>query len=190
VVAWECFLVLSLVKPGVDAKRVASGAERTPGAPVEPFLEMIIGKYIEIAFEAAPGAAVQAAIVLSGYSSTAAIVSVGISCLANGFTTTIMAFDYDTSPAKRRNVPEFYGYTPDAAGMRLLVFAELFALHSAHAMLKTFSLALLARTNGLWLVAYMAMDHGVFILYKIARGDLIHWIPGTSPKPRDACDMS
>ncbi len=36
-VAQEALLVLSLAKPGVDAIRVASGAEQIAGAPVDPF---------------------------------------------------------------------------------------------------------------------------------------------------------
>jgi hypothetical protein len=39
------------------------------------------------------------------------------------------------------------------------------------------SMALLAQTNWLWLVAYLLADHGGFILYKLARGDLIYWVP-------------
>ena len=50
-------------------------------------------------------------------------------------------------------------------------------------MLKTVTVACLARTNGRWLVAYMTADLGVFICYKIARGDLAYWMPG-DPKIR------
>jgi hypothetical protein len=54
-VAWEVVLVLSLAKPGVDASRVASGAEHAAGAPVDPFQAMLFAKAIEIGFEAGPG---------------------------------------------------------------------------------------------------------------------------------------
>jgi hypothetical protein len=104
VVAWEVFLVLSLAKPGVDAIRVASGSERIVGAPMDPFIEMIVGKVVELAFESGAGAALQAAIVLSGYWSTAAVVSVGISCLATGFLSSMMAFELDIGPARRKKV--------------------------------------------------------------------------------------
>jgi hypothetical protein len=179
-VAWEVIIVLSLAKPGVDAGRVASGAERIAGAPIDPFTEMIVCKVAEIAVEAAPGAALQAAIVLSGHWSAVAVVSVCISCLSNGFSTTMMAFEYDVHPAMRKNYPEFFGYIPDRAKMRLVVFVLLFTLHTAHAMLKTVAVAMLAQTNWRWLAAYMAADVCVFIMYKIARGDLIHFMPGKS----------
>ena len=129
-----------------------------------PFLEVIVGKIIEIAFEAGPGAALQAYVVLDGTWSTTTVASLGISCLANGFATTMMAFDYDTNPARRKANPEFYGFTPDRARMRLLVFVELFTLHAAHAVLKTITIAMLFCTNWRWLVAYMTADHCVFIL--------------------------
>jgi hypothetical protein len=187
-VAEEVFLVLLLIKPGVDASRVASGSEQIAGAPLDTFTEMAIGKFIEIAFEAAPGAALQASIVLSGGWSAAAVVSVGISCVSTGFATTMMAFDYDTNPAKRKANPEFYGFTPDRARMRLLVFVELFTLHAAHAMLKTITIAMLFCTNWRWLVVYMTADHCVFIAYKVARGDLIHFIPGALQ--HNACSIT
>jgi hypothetical protein len=107
-VAWEVFLVLSLAKPGVDAVRVGSGSEHIAGAPLDPFREMMIGKALELAFESGAGAALQAAIVLSGYWSTAAVVSVGISCLATGFLTAMLTFEWDTSPAGRKKVRNFF----------------------------------------------------------------------------------
>jgi hypothetical protein len=43
---------------------------------------------------------------------------------------------------------------------------------------KTFSMAVLAQTNGLWLMMYLLSDHCGLILYKLARGDLIYWVAG------------
>jgi hypothetical protein len=176
--AWEFFLVLSLAKPGVDAIRVASGEEQIAGAPLEPFTEMIVGKGIEIAFKGGPGAAVQAAIVLGGFWSTSAVVSVGISCLSTGFTA-MMVFDYDTKPVKKKG-----GISPNSMGTRRTTGAswssQLFTLHTAHAMVKTFAVAMLVRTNWRWLVAYLAADHGMYIMYKIARADLIYFAPGAA----------
>jgi hypothetical protein len=177
-VAWEVFVVLSLAKPGVDAMRVASGVEHVAGAPLDPFAEMMVGKILEIVFEAVLGAALQATIVLSGHWSGAAVISVGISCLSIGFATAMMALDLDTNPARRHDMPEFYGYIEDRAHKRVLVFIELFAVHTAHSMLRTLTIAMLARTNWQWLVAYMAADFCAYITYKTARGDLTYWIPG------------
>jgi hypothetical protein len=93
---------------------------------------MLICKVIEIAFEAAPGAALQAAVALGSSWSGAAVASVGISCISTGFTTAMMAFDMDTKPANRHHSPEFYGAIPDDASKRLVIFVELFTLHTTH----------------------------------------------------------
>ena len=52
---FEMLTVVLFVKPGVDAHRVASGAEQLPGASVNPLTEMIFIKGGELMFEAIPG---------------------------------------------------------------------------------------------------------------------------------------
>jgi hypothetical protein len=54
----------------------------------------------------------------------------------------------------------------------------LFLYHSAHALGNTFGMAVLAQTNWLWLAVYLLVDHCSLILYKLARGDLVYWVPG------------
>jgi hypothetical protein len=120
----------------------------------------------------------QAYFILNGNWTTSAVVSVVLSCLSTGFSTAMIAYDLDTNPSKRKSSPEFFGYVPDTSMGRIMTFLVLFVLHSAHALLKTFAVACLARTNLRWLVAYVAVDHGVYILYKTLRGDLAYWVPG------------
>ncbi|GMI27839.1 hypothetical protein TeGR_g635 [Tetraparma gracilis] len=52
---FEMLTVVSFTKPGIDAYRVASGAEQRPGAALSPLLEMIVTKAGELFFEAIPG---------------------------------------------------------------------------------------------------------------------------------------
>jgi hypothetical protein len=52
---FETLAVVSFVKPGLDAHRVASGAEQLPGAAVGPLVEMVLTKSSELFFEAIPG---------------------------------------------------------------------------------------------------------------------------------------
>ena len=52
---FEMLTVVSFVKPGLDAYRVASGAEQLPGAAVNPLTEMVYTKAGELFFEAIPG---------------------------------------------------------------------------------------------------------------------------------------
>jgi hypothetical protein len=41
--------------------------------------------------------------------SVLAIVSLVFSCLAIAYTSTAIAYDFETDPSKRKNNPEFYG---------------------------------------------------------------------------------
>ena len=52
---FEMLTVVSFAKPGLDAYRVASGAEQLPGAAFSPLAEMIVTKGGELFFEAIPG---------------------------------------------------------------------------------------------------------------------------------------
>ena len=50
-----------------------------------------------------------AIIVLYNGLTTAALLSILLSCLSTAFTATMVAYDLDTNAAKRKNNPEFYG---------------------------------------------------------------------------------
>jgi hypothetical protein len=67
---------------------------------------------------------------------------------------------------------------PDTSSGRFTVFMLLFVYHSAHTLGNTFGMAVLAQTSWVWLVAYLLADHCGLILYKLARGDLVYWVPG------------
>jgi hypothetical protein len=176
---WELGVVFSLLKPGIDAARVAGGAERVEGAPLDPFTEMAICKLIEMTFESIPGGLAQAIFLVNGGDwTTAAVVSVCLSCLSTAFTASTLVYDFDTDPTRRKLNPEFYGFIPDTASKRALAFALLLLYHTVWSLGKTFSMAVLAATNWVWLVVYLLSDHCSQILYKLARGDLIYWIPG------------
>jgi hypothetical protein len=105
----EVLLVLSLCKAGVDALRVARGEGHVAGAPIDPLTEMILCKLLEMVFESIPGMLLQAIIVLYNGVTMAAVLSILLSCLSTAFTATMLAYDYDTNAAKRKNNPEFYG---------------------------------------------------------------------------------
>jgi hypothetical protein len=178
---WELSVVFSLLKPAIDAVRVASGVEQVEGALFDPFVEMMICKGTEMTFESIPGGLAQAVFLLDGGDwTTSAVVSVCLSCISTAFTVTTIAFDLDTNKGRRSRNPEFYGYIADTSANHFTVFMLLFVYHSALTLGNTLSMAVLAQTNSLWLVAYLLADHCGLILYKLARGDLVYWIPGFS----------
>jgi hypothetical protein len=179
VVLWELSFVFSLLKPAIDAVRVARGDERVDGAPFDPLVEMVLCKCSEMTFESIPGGLAQAIFLLDGGDwTTSAVVSVCLSCISTAFTVTTMDFDLDTNKGRRSKNPEFYGYIPDTSAGHFIIFTLLFLYHSAHTLGNTFSMALLAQTSWVWLVAYLLADHCGLILYKLTRGDLFYWIPG------------
>ena len=67
---------------------------------------------------------------------------------------------------------------PDSSGRRALIFLLLFVYHGAHSLSKTYAMALLAQVSWLLVVAYTVVDHVLFQLYKLMRGDFIYWLPG------------
>jgi hypothetical protein len=178
-VLWELSIVFSLLKPAIDAVRVAGGDERVEGAAVDPLMEMIFSKACELTFESIPAGFAQAIFLLDGGDwTTVAVVSVCLSCVSTAFTVTIIAYDLDTNNGNRGANPGFYGYIPNTSAARIGVFLFLFLYHSAHALGNTFSMAVLAQTYWVWLAVYLVVDHCGLILYKLVRGDLVYWIPG------------
>jgi hypothetical protein len=109
-VAWEVLLVLSLFKAGIDAIRVARGEDQVAGCPFDPLTEMVTCKLVEMVFESIPGAVLQAIFALYTGWTTAALLSILISCLSTAFTATMIAYDLDSNVAKRKNTPDFFGY--------------------------------------------------------------------------------
>ena len=77
---------------------------------------MLFGKGIEMVFESIPGAVLQMILLLYGNWTTAAMLSILVSCLSTAFTATMLAYDLDTNAAKRKSAPWFYGCgaAPDA----------------------------------------------------------------------------
>ena len=53
--ATEAFAVVTFVKPGLDAWRVASGAEQALGSTFDPLIEMMMSRCFEMVAEAIPG---------------------------------------------------------------------------------------------------------------------------------------
>jgi len=60
---------------------------------------------------------------------------------------------------------------PDAG--RTEAFAAAFLLSAFQVIAKAAATALLAVTNGTWLLAYMATDHAVHLMYRICRRDML-----------------
>jgi len=87
-----------------------------------------------------------------------------------------MSFDLDTSPSKRSSLPAFYGYVPDGNKARLKVFLLMFLIMIAHVTSTSMGMAFLFMISSSSAYAYLAASTGVYLLYRVCRGDLYYWI--------------
>ena len=173
----EMMLVFSCLKPGFDAYRVLKGGKKDPLLLIDPLVEMALSKCIELGVEAIGGSVVQTVILINSPTRTGlAFFSLATSALTMAYTATTIVYDLDTSVARRRMSPQLFGMIPDEGRGLVFILMVLLALFQTAA--KVFSVALLASTNFKWLGLWLSVDVGIFIAYKIARRDLVHFIPG------------
>ncbi|GMI37933.1 hypothetical protein TeGR_g3217 [Tetraparma gracilis] len=124
---FEMLSVVTFVKPGVDAYRVASGAEQLPGAGFSPLSEMMFTKIGELVCEAIPGLILQVVAFLEAKEKgTAAFVSILISTASTALTATSIFWDDDTDPGVRKRNPDVAGVIPDLG--RGTAFAVVFVM--------------------------------------------------------------
>ncbi|GMI37485.1 hypothetical protein TeGR_g5057, partial [Tetraparma gracilis] len=176
-IALEAAATLTCTKPGLDAWRVASGAEQLPGTVFSPLQEMSYAKAAEVATESVPGLVLQLVAVLTSPAkdrSMLALVSIGISAASTGLAGTSIWYDLDTDPGQRKRNPRWYGMVPDQGRGKAYVAA--FVMCSLQALTRGVAMALLAVTNSGWMRAFVAADFGLFFVYKLARRDFLTYM--------------
>jgi hypothetical protein len=99
----DMMYVVSAVKPGVDAWRVATGQDQKEHQVLTPKTELLFSKGTEVIFEAIPGCVVQVQAYLIAMDSEEgaswqALVSLVISALCTGFTAGTITFDCVSRP--------------------------------------------------------------------------------------------
>jgi hypothetical protein len=81
------------------------------------------------------------------------------------------------SPQRRRDEPGFYGYIPDAASSRTLIFGCMIINGALLLLARSVSTALLAVLGSQYVAAYYLSDMAMYFIYKALRRDLWHWVP-------------
>ncbi|GMH92472.1 hypothetical protein TrST_g1906 [Triparma strigata] len=98
----DTFCILIGFKPALDAYRVGSGADKLDHQLMPPLMEMTFCKGIEVVFEAIPSSVVQIfALILAEERNLGALLSILVSAATIAFTSTMINYDWDTSPEKR-----------------------------------------------------------------------------------------
>jgi hypothetical protein len=66
-----------------------------------------------------------------------------------------IAYDFDTSPTKRKENSFFYGYIPDSANERMIAFFSLFVACTTHCGWRIFSSSLLIMVDWRYFVGWI-----------------------------------
>ena len=174
----ECLVILVGLRPALDAYRVSSAKTREEGQVFEPLLELMITRAIEMFAESIPGFVVQLAAIASGLAfSTTAMLSLAFSAVSIGIVSAMFSYEYDVDAKSRYCSPSFYGCIPDTAQSRTLIFLNMVVFSVSVLFLRASSLILLWLISVTHLGLYLTVDYGLFLLYKVAMGDFIYWIP-------------
>jgi hypothetical protein len=175
----EVFIVMSCLKPGVDAYRIIDGGEKDPLLTIPVLLEMVLSKGVELAIEAVPGSILQCSVLIASQkNSSVAMFSLCMSALSAAYTATTLFFDFDTSVKQRRTNPSCWGAIPDTGRGR--VFCLIVLISAFQMTAKVFSIALLVTTSVVWLAAWLSLDMVVYLIYKMLRNDFVYFVPGTT----------
>jgi hypothetical protein len=175
----EWIPILLGYKPAVDAYRVATGAKQEVGTSFDPMFEMTYMKGIEMFAEAIPGVIIQLMAIATSNKDvgTSAWLSVAVSAITTGFASATISYDWDTSPAQREYAPDFYGYIPAKASKRTVVFVSMLLYTAGMLLIRCTTIVLLGLIGGSWAILYIGADLGLYMFFKILRGDFWYWLP-------------
>ena len=176
----EQVYVWMLVKPGVDAWRLASGAQDAEGQPGNAMVAYTFSKGAELFAEAIPGSVIQmSAIMKTGSKTTNSAAFSFVFCiLTAAFTASTLSWEWDVNKDNRRKAPFFYGYVPRNLDSKIAVFISLFALSLFNLFVRSLTFIIFDINGGGSLVA-MIMGAELFLCLAIkrVRGDLAYWMP-------------
>ena len=175
----EVFYIVTCLAPGVHAFRVARGEEAGGSEKVDHRTMLMMAKSLELVFEAIPGLVIQLfAFLTLARSSPFALVSIGTSAATTSFSVAVMYFDNDVDPTRRKGNPFFYGVFPEDITARSQAFFWLFMFSVAHVLSKGFCVSLLWATfDGMTVFIYYGAELILFFSVKLARRDLVSWVP-------------
>ena len=177
VLAKEMLIVMTGLKPAIDAGRVCAGQEMEEHHAFDAKSELMMTKGVEMISESIPGTLLQMYVLVKVRNASRATVgSVVVSAMTTGFSSASISFDFDVDPAARKHTSAFYGYVPDG-GSRTVIFGCMILNSALLLLLRSLSAAMLMVVSKRYFVAYMAGDMALYLLLKVARGDFHYWMP-------------
>jgi hypothetical protein len=178
VILKECIPVLLGLKPTLDAYRVASGETIRTGATMDTYLELSAVKACELFTESIPGAIIQTmALLTTDDISRASCMSLAASALSTGFISATISYDFDTDPMHRERSPEFYGFVPQNATRRSIVFGTIVLFSATTLIIRCLAIVLFGLIGIGWAFMFLILDLSLFLFVKIARDDFWYWVP-------------
>ena len=115
----EALITLFFLRPAVDAYRVSTNHEDNE-TTLDTLTEIVLNKGSEHVFESISGCVLQVFVWLSNpeQAGTFALLSFAVSAMTTGFTSAMIAYDFDVVAHRCKHQPKFYGYIPDDNGLR------------------------------------------------------------------------
>ena len=173
--------ILMGFKPAIDAFRVSQGEQREAGQTFDALSEMTFMKGIEMFAEAIPGVIIQlmaiATTKVGKEIATEAWLSLFVSIGCTGFISATISYDWDTSPGKRKGLPEFYGLVPPQASKRTVVFFSMVLFSSGALVIRCTTIVLLGLSGGkAYVLFFIGADLCLYLFVKVLRGDFWYFI--------------
>jgi len=134
---------------------------------------------VELATESIPGCVLQLYVYLTNSEEAVqyALLSIAISALTAGYTSAMISFDFDVSYYRRQKLPKFYGFIPDSHQHRGVCFTLMMLISGLNNLSRSVGCVLLIASSGKSLVvAFIAGEVILYLLYKVIRGDYF-WFP-------------
>ncbi|GMI28253.1 hypothetical protein TeGR_g4924, partial [Tetraparma gracilis] len=179
----EVLIVLSGLKPGIDAMRVVQNAKIREKQVFNPKLELTLTKCIEMFCESIPGCILQIhSLLLNGGKGKlrSKLFSIGVSAITTGMSSAAISYDFDADPANRKAMPLFYGYLPDDGTKRGVMYLCMVANGALMLLLRSIGVAMILFVNAKWCIAYFLGDYLLYFVYKLVRADFTYWLPTSS----------
>ncbi|GMH65497.1 hypothetical protein TL16_g04214 [Triparma laevis f. inornata] len=179
----EELIVFSLIKPAVDAHRVAVKQPQEAGVIMDANAELTVGRVIEMVMESIPGTVIQlTSIAVNRDYSKTAMLSLASSITTTAFISAQVSYEWDIMKEKRKRDPRFYGCVPKRMRQKVMVTIMLLLVSMFCLVIRASSCVLLGMRGGHALVGIVLGGEWIlYAVYKLARKDFEYWLPIYGP---------